>query len=129
MTVQPDMHIDMPDLARAVEKLTPEQINMLPFGVIRLDHEFRVTFFSDVERQISGYRKETEGRPFFVDIAPCLNTDKIKGRIDEALAKGKLDVTMDHIADLPSGASDVDLHVRVLAASGGGCWMFTQIVD
>ena len=123
------LNVDMPDLAAAVEKLTPDQINALPFGAIRLDPDFNVLFYSDVERQLSGSRKEAVGRPFFLDIAPCLNTDKWRGRIDAALARGTLDISFDHMTDLPSGARDVELHVRVLAASGGGCWMFTQLVD
>ena len=43
------------------------------------------------------HHKQTIGRPFF------------------------LDMTFHHTADLPSGARDVDLHVRVLPATGGGC--------
>ncbi len=131
MNPQPhaDIDIDMPDLAAAVERLSPEEINTLPFGAIRLDPEYNVVFYSDVERQASGYRKEVLGRPFFLEIAPCLDTVQCRGRIDAALARGTLDISFDHVADMPSGAQDVDLHVRVLAASGGGCWIFTQQLD
>ena len=124
-----DLIIDMPDLAAAVEKLTPDQINKLQFGAVRLDADFKVVFLSDVDRQLSGYRKEAEGRPFFLEIAPCLNSAEWRGRIVAAIAHGTLDISFDHMTDLPSGARDVELHVRVLAASGGGCWMFTQLID
>jgi photoactive yellow protein len=123
------LDVDAPHLAEAVEQLSPEQLNMLPFGAIRLDSRFNVVVYNDVERQQSGYRKEVIGRPFFLEIAPCLNTDACKDRIDRALANGKLDMTFDHTADLPSGAMDVDLHVRVLPATGGGCWIFTKVED
>ena len=123
------LNVDEPDLAATVETLTADEIDALPFGVVRLDADFNVIFFSAAERQLSGFRKEAEGRPFFLEIAPCLNTDRWRGRIDAALARGTLDISFDHMADLPSGARDVELHVRVLAASGGGCWMFTQVVD
>ena len=123
------LDIDAPDLAAAVERLEPEGINTLPFGAIRLDPEFKVVFFSDAERRQSGYRKDAVGRAFFLEIAPCLNTAKYRDRIEQALANGKLDITFDHTADLPSGAQDVDLHVRVLSATGGGCWIFTGIED
>ena len=122
-----DLDITAPNLTDEIEQMTPEQINTLPFGAIRLDPRFQVIFYSDAERQQSGFRKEAAGRPFFVDIAPCLNIPKIRDRINEALANGKLDMTFDHTADLPSGAQDVDLHVRVLPAKGGGCWIFTRI--
>ena len=123
------LDVDTPNLAATIEEMEPEQINTLPFGAIRLDSEFKVIFYSDAERDQSGYRKDPVGRPFFLDIAPCLNTAQYKDRIDKALANGKLDITFDHTADLPSGAKDVDLHVRVLPASGGGCWIFTRIED
>lgn len=123
------LDIDAPDLATAIERLEPEGINTLPFGAIRLDPEYKVIFYSDAERRQSGYRKDAVGRPFFLEIAPCLNTAKCRERIDQALADGKLDITFDHTADLPSGAQDVDLHVRVLPATGGGCWIFTSIED
>lgn len=38
-------------------------------------------------------------------------------------------MTFDYMADLPSGTQDVDLHVRIVSASGGGCWVFTQMQD
>ncbi len=129
MTAPMSLDVDAPDLAAVIERLEPEQINMLPFGAIRLDPEYKVVFYSDVERRQSGYRKETVGRPFFLEIAPCLNTTKCRDRIDQALATGKLDISFDHTADLPSGALDVDIHVRVLPAAGGGCWIFTRIED
>ncbi len=129
MTGPMSVDVDTPDLAAVIERLEPEQINLLPFGAIRLDPQYKVVFYSDVERRQSGYRKETIGRPFFLEIAPCLNTPKYRDRIDQALATGKLDISFDHTADLPSGALDVDIHVRVLPAAGGGCWIFTRIED
>jgi photoactive yellow protein len=129
MTRRPDLDVDMPDLVAAVEKLSPEQFDLLPFGAIRLDAEFKVVFYSNIERRQSGFRKEAFGRPFFLEIAPCLNTVECRDRIEKALARGTLDISFDHMTDLPSGARDVELQVRVLAASGGGCWIFTKLVD
>ena len=123
---QDGLDIDMDRLVEAVEALSPEQINALPFGATRLDPEGRVVFFSDAERQYSGFRKEALGRSYFADIAPCLDTPKFRGRIDQALARGSLDITFDHTSDLPSGARDVDMHVRVQSATSGGCWIFVQ---
>ena len=121
--------VDMPQLAEVVEKLTNEQVHALPFGVIRLDAAGNVVFYSDAERAQSGYRKEALSRHFFLDVAPCLNNAKYRGRIDQAMAQGQLDIAFDDIVDLPNGAKDVDIHVRVQSASGGGCWIFTKIED
>ena len=56
------LRVDTPSLAAAVEQLDLEQINTLPFGAIRLNPEFKVIFYSDVERRLSGYRKDAVDR-------------------------------------------------------------------
>lgn len=115
---------DTPDLAHAVERMAPEQVDVLPFGAIRLDAAGEVTFYSDRERRQSGYRKEAIGRRFFTEMAPCMDNPAFRGRIDQALARGKLDIAFDYIADLPSGARGVEIRVRVQSAGDGGCWIF-----
>jgi len=119
----------MPDLLAAVEELSPEQIDGLPFGVVRLDHELKVVIFNDMERRQSGYRKEVVNRSFFSEIAPCFNNPDFRGRIASAMAAGQLDIRFDYVADLPSGDRDVDIHVRIVATDDGGCWVFREIQD
>lgn len=120
---------DSPRLARAVERLPPEEIHRLPFGAIRLDAAGRVTFYSDTERRLSGYRREALGALFFAEVAPCMDTDEFRGRIDAAHAAGRLDIAFGHVSAMPSGAEDVELHVRVQSAAGGGCWIFLRRAD
>jgi photoactive yellow protein len=117
---------DTPHLAHAVERLSPQQVDVLPFGAIRLNPAGEVTFYSDRERRQSGYRKEAIGRTFFTEMAPCMNNPAFRGRIDQALARGKLDIAFDYIADFPSGATGVEVRVRVQSAADGGCWIFMQ---
>jgi photoactive yellow protein len=119
-----ELDFDEPRLADAVERLSPDAVNALPFGAVRLDPEGKVTFYSDAERRLSGYRKNVVGHLFFADIAPCLNNPNFHGRIERALAEGKLDITSSYTAELPVGVKD--LNVRVQSVKGGGCWMFLQ---
>ena len=119
---QPDF--STPALAAAVERLPRAAIDALPFGAIRLDAAGGVVFYSAAERRLSGYRAEVLARPFFTEIAPCMNTASFRGRIDRALAAGTLDIAFDHIGDFDD--SGKMLHVRVQSASGGGCWIFMQ---
>jgi photoactive yellow protein len=125
----PAFDVDMPNLSQHVERLMDDAINTLPFGVIRLDDAGNVLLYSDVERQISGFRKEAVNRSYFSDIAPCLDNEHFRGRIGRALEAGTLDIAFDITADLPSGARDVDLRVRIQSATGGGCWIFVKIED
>jgi photoactive yellow protein len=128
MTAESDLPaFDTPHLAAAVEQLSHDQIDSLPFGAIRLDKNGFVTFFSLAERRLSGYQKEAMKHPFFTEIAPCMNNPAFKGRIDRALAAGTLNIAFDHIGDFDDAAKA--LRVRVQSAVEGGCWIFMRRED
>ncbi len=112
-------------LADAIEALTPADLDRLPFGVIGLDAEGTVRVYNRTEAQQSGRKaRPTQGRQFFVDIAPCMNNPSFKGRIDRALAAGTLDIAFSFVGDFSD--RDRALTVRVQAATDGGSWMFIQ---
>jgi photoactive yellow protein len=114
---------DTPKLAEAVEKLTPEQLDMLPFGVIGLDAQNMVRVYNKTEAQLSGYdARIARGKLFFTDVAPCMNNGYFKGRIDKALKAGTLDVSFTFIGDFSD--RDRELSVRAQAAKDGGVWIF-----
>lgn len=129
MPTTPPLDLDAPGLAQAIEQLAEQQINELPFGTIKLDPDGKVVFYSDVERQRAGFRQEAVNRHFFVDIAPCLDNARFRGRIEQAMAEGRLDISFDYTADLPGGAQDVDMRMRVVSATGGGCWVVQRTED
>lgn len=118
---------DEPALATAVEALPPEAVNGLGFGAVRLDADGKVVFFSEAERRLSGFRENAMGRTFFIDIAPCMNNPAFRGRIDKALADGKLNLVFGHVGDFGDRTRALD--VRVQSASGGGCWIFMKRDD
>lgn len=112
---------DADDLATALERLPEMRIDSLAFGVIRLDAKGDVALYSAAERRLSGYRKETVGREFFAEIAPCMNDEMFRGRIDKARAAGRLDVRFSFVGDFSDRARRLD--VRVVAARDGGMWI------
>jgi photoactive yellow protein len=116
----PDFH--SPNLASIIEMLPPAIIDELPYGVIRLDAEGHVIFFSEAERRLSGYSRETLTRSFFTEIAPCMNNRDFRGRIEAGLARGKLNIRFSYAGDF-NNATRV-LSVRVQSATNGGCWLF-----
>ena len=123
------LDIDTPDLARRLSAMTPEAIDALAFGVIRLDAGGTVTLYSARERANSGFRKEVVGRNFFADIAPCMQRPEVTGRLERARASGTLDVVFDFVSDLPSGERDVALRARLLSTGDGGTWLLLQRED
>lgn len=125
MNAQPDY--DAPDLARRVEALTAEEIDALPFGTIRVDADGQVCLYSRREAQLSGRDlRPTVGLNFFTEIAPCMNTPLVRGRIERALAAGTLDVRLRHVGDFADRTRTLEL--RALSAAGGGFWLFLRRV-
>src|SRR5271166_27482 len=117
MKTLPDF--DLPNLAEAIEALTPEQIDQLPFGVIGLDTQGAVRLYSKTEAEQSGFgSRPAHGKIYFEDVAPCMNNGYFKGRIDKARAAGKLDICCTFTGDFID--RDRDLTVRVQSAKDGG---------
>jgi photoactive yellow protein len=122
--MQRDMTFDFdrPDLAQAMEDLTLEQIDALPFGVIRVDRDGRVVLLSRTEAELSGFGKRPAiGKIFFSDIAPCMGVDEFQGRIQRARERGHLDLEFGWVGDFSD--RDRQLRVRVQSASDGGIWV------
>ncbi|HZP86875.1 MAG TPA: PAS domain-containing protein [Burkholderiales bacterium] len=114
---------DTCDLARAVESLEASEIDALPFGVIRLNRDLTVQFFSRREAALSGYgQRPTRGMNFFTQIAPCMNTDSVRGALDRAIAQGDFDLEFLHVGDFDDASRS--LHIRAQPAAGGGAWLF-----
>jgi photoactive yellow protein len=114
---------ETPRLAEAVEALTQAQIDVLPFGVIGLDPQGVVRLYSKTEATMSGWgTRPTLVRDFFTDVAPCMNNDYFRGRIDKARAAGKLDIRFTFVGDFSD--RNRELTVRVQSAKDGGTWIF-----
>lgn len=122
--VMPSLDFDEPRLAAAVERLPANEVDQLSFGAIHLDPDGRVVSFNDAERRLSGYSAPPIGRTFFTDIAPCMNNRDFRGRIEHALAAGKLDIAFSHIGDFEDRTRSLD--VRIQSAAGGGFWIFLR---
>ncbi len=113
-----------PNLAVTIEKLSPEVVDALLFGAIRLNEQGTVQFYSESERRLSGYTETTLGRSFFAEIAPCMDDVNFRGRIDNALRAGKVNISFTHVGDFDDATKVLD--VRVQSASDGGCWIFIK---
>jgi len=76
----------------AVAKLSPEELDKLPYGLITLDGQGRIIHYNDTEARLVGLPKERVlGRSFFGDVAPCARVREFEGRFLE-LARDPLRV-------------------------------------
>jgi photoactive yellow protein len=127
-TVTPDPIFTTANLARTVEALSPNAIDQLPFGTIKLSPTGVVQLYSRREVELSGNRGTPPlGLAFFTELAPCMNTPKVKGRIDAAIASGKLDAEFTHIGDFSDREREIT--IRAQSASDGGVWLFLKRED
>jgi photoactive yellow protein len=116
---------ETPRLAEAVERLSLEDLDRLPFGVTGLDPDNVVRVRNRAENEQSGFADRAAlGRLYFVDVAPCLNNGYFKGRIDKARRDGTLDIAFSFVGDFSD--SGRELFVRAQSASDGGCWIFIK---
>jgi photoactive yellow protein len=127
LTIPTLPEFDAPDLAIRIEAMTVEQINALPFGVIRVDVEGVVRQYSAREAALSGFgARDAIGLEFFAQMAPCMNSPLVRGRIEKALAQRTLDMRMSHVGDFTDRQRLLDL--RAVSATQGGFWLFLRRV-
>lgn len=95
----------LPHMSRA-------ELDALDVGVIKLDDEGRVLFYSRKESEFSGLSKaEVEGRNFFTDVAPCTNNRLIFQPFREGVARNHLDITVEYTFSVQMPPTNVQLHM------------------
>ncbi len=70
-----------PCLLDALLRMSPGELDELPFGVIRLSPEGFVVAYNRAESRLSGLDPaRVIGKHFFVQVAPCTNNAIVAGR-------------------------------------------------
>lgn len=64
-----------------VSRLSPNELDELPYGLICLDAQGRVVHYNDTESRLARLPKErVVGRNFFTDVAPCTRVRAFEGQ-------------------------------------------------
>jgi photoactive yellow protein len=121
----PDAEVDYdaPDLAERIEQLSQYDLDKLPFGVILLDGEGVIRFYSETEARQSGYGSRPLGLNFH-EISRCAGKGDFKARIARAQEEGQVDLEFAWPSDFGDPMRQV--RVRVQSARKGGVWLFMQ---
>jgi photoactive yellow protein len=65
----------------AIQQLSGEALDAVPYGLITVDAEGRVIHYNDVEARYSRVPREAViGKNFFTDVAPCTRLREFEGR-------------------------------------------------
>jgi len=68
----------------AVSRLSPDELDQLPYGLICLDAKGRVVHYNDTESRLARLPKERViGKNFFTDVAPCTRVREFEGEFYE----------------------------------------------
>ena len=114
---------DAPDLAVRIERLSQHELDNLPFGVILLDREGTVLFYSATEARLSGYGENPLGQNLF-KISSCMGSDDFRGRLTRAMEAGPVNLEMGWPSDF--GDPTRELRIRVQSSRNGGVWLFIE---
>jgi photoactive yellow protein len=120
------LDFDAPDIAARAERASLFELDHLPFGVIRLDHDGTVQFYSATEARLSGYGEIPLGKNLFA-ISTCLGSDEFRGRIERAREQGPVDLEIGWPGDFDDASRE--LRIRVQSSRSGGFWLFIERDD
>lgn len=80
-------------LAPFLDRLTDEEMDSIPYGIVQLDLEGRVVSYNKAEAENVGARRRPIGQRFFTDVAPSADVPEFFGRFQEAVRTQRLDET------------------------------------
>jgi photoactive yellow protein len=86
------------DVLDAIDRLSDDELDALPFGAVALDDRGTVQFINEAAADLPGLghrigqRSEAEGQNFFRDLAPGANNNLFRGRFTEGVREDALDV-------------------------------------
>jgi len=84
------------DVLSRLEELNSQEMDDLPFGVVRLDNTGTVEFVNEAGLSLPGLKKHDNkttvvGKNFFFDLAPSTNNNLFFGRFKQGLNQGSID--------------------------------------
>ena len=114
------------DIGNALARLSPEEIDDLPFGAIQLDATGKVLAYSRRESQITGRDPaQVIGKDFFSEVAPCTRRPEFYGRFQEGVRKGELGAVFDYTFDYKMNPTRVRVHMKK-AILGDTYWILVS---
>lgn len=111
--------------AGQMRKLTRNDYDDLPFGVIELNRDFEILTYNQSESTLARRSPgQTIGRNFFRDVAPCTAVEDFRGHIQRLMADGVVadtEARFDYVFLFQWGRR----RVRIRALRGTDtCWVF-----
>ena len=93
-------------------RMTRAEIDSLHVGVVQVDDEGVVLFYSRREAQFAGVAPEAAvGKNFFTEVAPCTNNRLIYQPFRDGVARNHLDLSLEYTFSVQMPPTNVHLHM------------------
>jgi photoactive yellow protein len=101
----------MNDRLFRLAELSPEEVDVLPFGAIRIDREGTIRTYNQYEARLSRLDAgRVVGKNFFRDIAPCTAVKAFEGRMHEFIASNdEVSTTFDYFFSFAHDGTNVTI--------------------
>ena len=109
-----------------VDALSAEELDVLPFGAIQLDHAGRVLRYNATEARLARVpQAEAVGRNFFTDVAPCAKVREFGGEFRRGVEQRQLDATFRFHFPFAHGPRDVVVRL-ISSRRTDSVWVFVS---
>ena len=116
------------NIENTLAKMSKDQLNDVAFGAIQLDGQGKILQYNAAEGDITGRDpSKVIGKSFFKEVAPCTNRPEFKGRFDEGVKSGSLNVMFEYTFDYEMKPTKVKVHMKK-ALTGDTYWVFVKRV-
>lgn len=114
------------DVLSKLGRLSREEADRMPFGVVKVDAAGRIQLYNHYEAQLAGIAASSaEGKNFFTEIAPCTNNKLFFGRFKKGVDQGELDTSFNYTFTYKMKPTNVAIHLKHDKESGSS-WVFVQ---
>lgn len=121
--------MDVEVALRRIDSMTPEELDSLPFGIIKLDGEGVILEYNTYESELARLPKQDViGKNFFTEIAPCTDVQEFHGRFREGVAARSLNVKFRYVFTFKHNPRDV-LVTLFYSEATDSVWVLVQPID
>ncbi len=84
----------MTEVLEAADRMSVDELDRLPYGMIQLDGSGRILNYNAVESRLASLpQADAIGKQFFTEIAPCTKVQEFYGRFKEGVIQESLDAS------------------------------------
>ena len=104
---------DSSDIDNKLSSMSTADLDKLAFGAVELDRNGRILRYNSAEGDITGRNpKDTIGKSFFKDVAPCTNSPEFFGRFEDGVKKGNLNTMFEYTFDYKMRPTKVKIQMK-----------------